>query len=265
MKPALFVMREAGMQADKLLTKIAGRYKAILGENLVGIYVHGSLAFGCYNPKSSDIDFLAVTEAEPALAQKEDMIRLLLELTPCAPKKGFEMSGVLLQDCCVFRYPTPYWLHYSKAYHARCLEDLSAHCRSVRGTDPDLAAHFTVVRQVGYPVYGPPAEQVFAPVPREAYLDSLRLDIEDAAKQMEREPVYITLNLCRVAAYLEGGGVLSKAQGTEWGRQNLPAPCGTLAEAAGRAYASGAAWQPGEEEARAFCTYMEKRMKTAGF
>src|SRR4051812_32518722 len=37
------------------------RTKNILDNNLVGFYIHGSLAMGGFNPKSSDIDILVVT------------------------------------------------------------------------------------------------------------------------------------------------------------------------------------------------------------
>ena len=52
--------KEAGSRALALLDTVAGRYEEILGKNLVGIYAHGSLAFGCFSWERSDIDFLVV-------------------------------------------------------------------------------------------------------------------------------------------------------------------------------------------------------------
>ncbi|HJW82735.1 MAG TPA: hypothetical protein VJ754_00380, partial [Anaerolineae bacterium] len=43
-------------QVDDLL---AGLH-TILGENLVGVYLHGSLALGCFNPAQSGVDLLVV-------------------------------------------------------------------------------------------------------------------------------------------------------------------------------------------------------------
>ena len=68
-----------------IMDRICSGYRDILGENLLGIYVHGSIAFGCYNPHKSDIDFLVVTECAPDLLQKQHMLRLLMQLAPCAP------------------------------------------------------------------------------------------------------------------------------------------------------------------------------------
>ena len=83
---------------------------------------------------------------------------------------------------------------------------------AVHGLDRDLAAHFTVTRAVGVPLWGAPAADVFAPVPAADYLDSIWYDVEGAEDDILENPVYVILNLCRVLAYLRDGAVLSKAQ-----------------------------------------------------
>ena len=40
---------EEQAKAKQLLEEIAGAYASICGDNLVGVYVHGSLAFGCFS------------------------------------------------------------------------------------------------------------------------------------------------------------------------------------------------------------------------
>lgn len=127
-----------------LLNQISLEYQNILGRRLVGIYVHGSLAFGCYRRERSDIDFLAVTRDPPAPAEKEALIDALLKLENDWPAKGIEMSVVLKKYCANFVYPTPFELHFSKMYTERCRQDRKTFCRAMHGTDRDLAAHFTV-------------------------------------------------------------------------------------------------------------------------
>lgn len=212
------------MEYPKALDEIKVFYENILRENLVGIYVHGSIAFGCFQWEKSDIDFLVVTRREPSASQKEKMVRKLLELDGAGlcPPKGFEMSAVLAEHCRDFVYPTPYTLHYSNAYSRQCREDLPGFCRRMRGTDRDLAAHFTVVRAVGFALCGEPVQAVFGPVPKECYLDSILGDAKDAQKGILQDPVYFILNLCRVLAYQKEGKVLSKKDGGLWGLTALP-------------------------------------------
>lgn len=50
-----------------LLDRIKTAYSKILGDRLAGIYVHGSIVFGCFNWDRSDIDFLVVVSSEPNL------------------------------------------------------------------------------------------------------------------------------------------------------------------------------------------------------
>ena len=226
------------MNEQDLLQRIQTAWQGILSSKLTGIYVHGSIAFGCFRWESSDIDFLAVVETPLTQTEKEALIRVLLELDSFAPAKGFEMSVILRSACMPFADPTPYELHYSNAYRASYQRDLAGTCRSLQGYDPDLAAHITVINHVGITLCGLPREQVFAPVPCESYLRSLWYDIENAESEAERDPVYFTLNLCRIAAYLQNGQVLSKQQGGKWGLAHLPEDA-PLIRAALAAYRTG--------------------------
>lgn len=210
------------MEYNKILNKIASEYQEILSDNLVGIYVHGSIAFGCFNPIKSDIDFIVVVANSPAIEEKEELIKTLLDLSSDAPSKGFEMSLVLLSDCRNFIYPTPFELHYSNAHLQRCKNNLREYCTSMNGIDKDLAAHFTVIKHVGYTLIGKQIPDVFGEVPKENYLDSIKADVEDSKADVIENPVYIILNLCRVLAYKQNGLVLSKEQGGLWGIENLP-------------------------------------------
>ncbi|WP_040214602.1 nucleotidyltransferase domain-containing protein [Clostridium polynesiense] len=64
------------MNCKKILNKIAYEYKRVLGDNLIGIYVHGSLAFGCFNPNKSDMDFIVVINNLPTIDEKEEWIKI---------------------------------------------------------------------------------------------------------------------------------------------------------------------------------------------
>src|SRR4029079_8787631 len=46
---------------EATLSALAREIEAILGPELVGIYLYGSLASGDFSPETSDIDFLVVT------------------------------------------------------------------------------------------------------------------------------------------------------------------------------------------------------------
>ena len=53
------------MQGKKWMERICRRYSEILGEQLTGIYLHGSAAFGCACD-ASDLDFIVVVSGAPS-------------------------------------------------------------------------------------------------------------------------------------------------------------------------------------------------------
>lgn len=246
------------IRAVQILEPLKTACCQIFSHNLVGVYLHGSLAFGCFNWETGDLDFLVVTKGSPTLPQKETFVNVLLELDRHSPPKGFEMSLVLEKDCRHFVYPTPFELHFSNLHKAACRENPRTYCKRMHGTDGDLAAHFTVLRHCGIPLYGPPVKSVFGPVPEEAYWSSIESDIADAPAQIFQDPVYVVLNLCRVLAYAQSGAVLSKQQGAQWGLQNLPVSFHPLLSAAEKGY-SGTAPFP-LEQARPLLPVFAKEM-----
>lgn len=248
------------MNERKLLDEIARSYQQILGEKLTGIYVHGSIAFGCFRWEKSDIDFLVVVDEPLTQAEKEALIRVLLQLDLSAPPKGFEMSVVLRSACMPFADPTPFELHYSNAHRANYQGDLGGTCQAMQGVDPDLAAHMTVISKVGIALCGLPVKAVFAPVPRESYLRSIWYDIEGAPEDITRDPVYYVLNLCRVLACVEDEQVLSKEQGGQWGMEHLSEYDGLIVSAL-RAYRSEAAFEASDTDLRNFAEKLLARIR----
>ncbi len=248
------------MEPFELLNIIKNEYQTILKENLCGIYVHGSLAFGCFNPVKSDIDFIVVVNEPPTPEQKQALIQTLLRLNPDATEKGFEMSVVLLRDCRDFSHPTLFELHFSNTHLDKAIENLPEYCRIINGKDPDLAAHFTVIKHVGIVLCGKPINEVFGGISKAAYLDSIKADIESAEDEIENNPVYFILNLCRVLAYIRGGLVVSKADGGKWGLTHLPREYTALIQKALDCYSSDADFKADVSALQGFARFMIQRI-----
>lgn len=246
------------MKIEEILNKISESYNKILKSNLVGIYIHGSLAFHCFRWNKSDIDFLAVIKQELSLKEKMQMIQILLELEPLAPPKGFEMSVILEKYCQKFIYPTPFELHFSNYYLENCRSNLEQYCIEMKGTDKDLAAHFTVTKKIGYTLCGKDINKVFGDVSRADYLDSIKYDIREVQHEIFDNPIYYILNLCRICAYEKEGLVLSKEQGGIWGLKNLPSVYMPVIEAALKNYTDDKEFAVDSVLIKEFAEYMLK-------
>jgi len=220
----------------KILEQIKKEYKTILQDKLTGIYLHGSLAMGCFHPKISDIDFLVVVNELLRDEEKRAFIQTLIDLDDIKPAKGFEMSVLLLKDTRHFTYPMPFILHYSDSHKDNFLQKGQL-CEN--GKDPDLAAHITVLKNRGKVIWGQEIDTVFANVPRDDYLKALIYDIDDAKELMNENPVYFILNICRTLCYLTEGKILSKVEGGHWGLNNLPVKFHRIIQKALKVYKNG--------------------------
>lgn len=211
------------MPYQNLINEIVSVSREIIGEQLTGIYLHGSLAMGCFNPDKSDIDFIIVIGDNISDEQKMRFMERIVVLNGQAPAKGLEMSIVLRKYCHPFIYPTPFELHFSPT-HLQCFCDRPQdYIQNMKGEDKDLAAHFTIIRQYGIVLYGEEIESVFAEVPRQNYVDSIWEDVRNAREEILKQPMYIILNLCRVLAFQTDGLYLSKKEGAKWAIEHLPA------------------------------------------
>ncbi|MFH1694036.1 MAG: aminoglycoside adenylyltransferase domain-containing protein [Bacillota bacterium] len=209
------------MGYQEVLDLVSKEYQNILGDNLVGIYVHGSIAFGCYNPNKSDIDFIVVVKENLSLNQKVDLIEVLLSHDKEVPVRGFEISVILLEDTLDIKYPTHFTLHYSNLHRANTLKNIVNYINDMHGDDPDLVAHFMIIKYKGIVLYGLPICEVFGSIDKRDYIDSITADVRFAEEDIINHPLYTILNLCRVLGYIKDELILSKKQGGEWGIKNL--------------------------------------------
>ena len=235
--------------------------REIMEEQLTGVYLHGSLAMGCFNPDKSDIDLIIVIEENISDEQKMKFMERVVVLNRQAPAKGMEMSIVLRKYCNPFVYPTPFELHFSPAHLQWFCDRPQEYVEKMKGEDKDLAAHFTIIRRYGIVLYGEKIEKVFAEVPRENYIDSILEDVRDAKEEILKQPVYIILNLCRVLAFLEDGRILSKKEGAEWVIEHLPDDASLVVRSALKCYRTNRDMVIGEEKGRDFAEKMLARIE----
>ena len=201
---------------SRLLDDLSCAMPKILRENLVGIYIHGSIAQNAFRWNVSDVDFLLVVQSEPSDDVKRQLLDATLRLSEIAPPKGLEWSVVTLADCLHVNHPVPFRLHYSNAHTRRYLTSPEDYIQHMKGRDADLAAYFAVVRQCGIVLYGKPIEDVFGPVPQEFVMDSFRENVvgDDTPNGI--------LNRCRYEAFKQEGVMLSKIDGARWALKYLP-------------------------------------------
>ncbi|HEX4204732.1 MAG TPA: aminoglycoside adenylyltransferase domain-containing protein [Ktedonobacteraceae bacterium] len=205
--------------------KFRQHISTILSDNLVGVYLHGSLAMGCFNPERSDIDLFVVVQQPMSVEIKRQIIDHLLHLSnaPCP----IETSFVILSGLHPFEHPLLYDLHYSETWRQQNEREMRdgtwQHWNAERRRDPDLTAHLMIIRHRGIALCGKPVQEVFPVVPAKDYTHSILGDYREAREGRMSNPIYFVLNACRVAAYLSEGHVYSKDEGGIYGLEAFPA------------------------------------------
>ena len=239
-----------------MISRFTEMTREILGASLTGVYLHGSAALGCYQPAKSDLDFLVVVNTALPDSEKRRFLDSLLELDCECPGKGIEMSIVTEDVCNPFVYPTPFILHYSRMHTDWYRRDPEDYIRKMNGTDKDLAAHFTVILHRGRCLYGRAIPEVFGEVPEQNYVDSIWNDVSCAEEEIAENPMYLTLNLIRVLAYLREKKVMSKKEGGIWGLKTLPEQYWPLIRSALQEYEGGENVQYDRKLAGHYAAYM---------
>jgi predicted nucleotidyltransferase len=208
--------------AASVLEELEAQVRDLLGPNLRGMYVYGSLAFECYNPARSDVDVLVVTRRRMAPETRRALSSFLRRLEELA---RLEISFLSHADLEPWRYPTPYDYHFSGSAEKH------------DGAGVYFATEIANARVRGVALVGPPPAEVFPDVPYEDFLDSIERDLVWALDHVKERPGYAVLNSCRVLAYRRDRTIMSKAEAGQWGLRFAPADFHQLISDAAAFYA----------------------------
>jgi len=240
--------------------------QSIIESELVGVYLHGSLAMGAFNPRHSDVDLLVVTR-EPLSVSNQYLIAAELVFIISGHPSPIEVTYMNKDQLEEWQYPTPFDFHYSETWRQRFEADLRDGSWKDWGQetryDPDLAAHIAVLNHYGEVLFGEPIQTVFPHVPAENFRDSILNDYRDIRHNLRRNAVYSVLNMCRVLQSLEERSIGSKVAGGMWALDHLAPEHHPLIEAALAHYSADDTddLYPLDEDAlEAFATYMDARL-----
>jgi Domain of unknown function (DUF4111) len=220
---------------DPYLSELAQHFEDVLGESLVGIYLHGSAVLGDFSAERSDLDVVGVVDRPLAAGEKE----AIAALAPACPASGGLELHIVLATAVEPTEAPRFELHLGSGN----IVDGSGH-----PGDTDLPMHFAVLREHGRALVGPPPAAVFPPIPRAMLLRSFVGELRWAEEHASA--AYQVLNACRALRFLEEGVLCSKLEGAEWAQDRGMSP--SLVEAAIRHRRGVTEDQPDEELAARF-------------
>lgn len=216
------------------LDRLTRLWQRQCGEDLLAVYLHGSMALGRFQEAGSDLDLLILVRRPLPRAQRLAIAREILEADrrPCP----VELSALRLEDLHPWRHLARCQFHYSGAWTEHYRNLLSGQLREsflvdTDFPDPDIACHVRLTRERGIPLYGPPAAELLPAVPEADFWQSIRADASDCG----------LLTLARILFYQEERRILSKYDAGLWAMEVVPERWRYLVENALREKYGGAA------------------------
>lgn len=212
-----------------------------LSNNLIGIYLHGSLAMGCYYRPKSDLDIVVVVQNQIGADTAKSAGMAIARQADKRPTTGnVELSIITADVAKDIPVPVPFEFHYSTEWHEKTLSGDIEYDSSK--TDIDLLSHLMYVRQRGVVLTGQPIQEVFGGYDWQHFMDAVIDDFEWILEDehIVETPFYGVLNICRVLQLISENSktVHSKDEGGEWGLHNLPEQYHAIVQQALDAYRS---------------------------
>ena len=206
----------------KVLNTFAEEIKAELGENLVGIYLVGSIASGDFD-SDSDVDFLVVTNTELTEANMKSLqdIQIKIHDIDCYPAKHLEGSYISLSDLNnwdIVGEKTLYYFDNGSTTGEQSTHDNQWHVR-------------WILRDRGITLIGPKPATILQPIPMDRMYNEIKttmLLVKNLFQADIDRPLgfwnsrfgqaFAVLTYCRMLHTLHTGTVQSKKVGAKWAK-----------------------------------------------
>jgi hypothetical protein len=224
---------------NRLLLDLHGQVSAILGDEMVGFYLYGSLATGGFKAGRSDIDFVVVTQDYLPDTIIKSLEAMHMGLIESGDKWAKKLEGAYVPQELIRRHdpaqqPVP-TINEAQFYLARLGSDWIFQRDTLRNDESILS--------------GPSLREMIDPVPA-GDLKRAILEIVDAwwapmladpsPLQRPGYQPFTVHSMCRMLCTMETGEQINKVEACTWALEALPAKWSSLIEVA-------LAWSEGEE------------------
>ena len=205
-------------QCDRVVAIV----RELLGEAVVGIYLHGSATIGGLKP-TSDIDIFVLTNRPMTPDERRELIGRLLPISgrgdPTGRSRSVGLEVVVRADVRPWSYPPRLEFQYGDWWRS---EFERGNFEPWESPNPDVALLLEMVLQANHPLFGPPPSEVLDPIPsadiRRAMLDS----IPALLSYLDGDERNVVLTFARIWTTLATGAIRSKDAAADWALPLLP-------------------------------------------
>jgi len=208
----------------EILAALLPGIQSALGDNLVGVYLRGSLATGDFI-ETSDIDYLVATERPVSDAEFAALVELHVRLAALPNKYADRLEGAYIDRAALRRFEPGQRF-------------LTVECETpLRWKEHELSwlIERWVLREKGVALLGPDPRSLIDPISAETLREAARQRLRDWAKWAadphdpewlppRSHQAYVVETMCRALYALAFGELASKRRAAEWAMSALPEP-----------------------------------------
>ena len=206
---------------NAVVHEILAGARAALGNDLVGMYLVGSLAAGDFDPVNSDIDFIVATAGELSEETLSALAAMHARIAAGSSKWAMEVEGSYIPRQALRRFDP------ANARHPHIFrgEDESRLFMMQHACDWIIQRH--LLHEHGVVVVGPPPHTLVDPIRPDELRGAVRQLAPVWPEPLLHNPeplrhdgyhAYTVVTLCRMLYTLEHGTVVSKPVAAQWGR-----------------------------------------------
>lgn len=202
---------------DRLLSNLLDQMRQILGQDLVGLYLYGSLVTGDFDLEISDVDLLAALSSDIDQGQFERLHVMHDDLAAWYPawKGRIEVQ-----------YISTHALQACKTETSRIAAISPGEPFHFKDAGREWLINWYLVRERGKMLYGMDPKTYIPPISKAEYLqvirDHARMWLDWAGPGDQYEQSYAILTMCRALYAAQYGEQVSKKEAVRWTESQFP-------------------------------------------
>lgn len=204
---------------NHLLTELLSNLKAILKENLLGVYIYGSLIWGDFDEAASDIDVLVALNQEITTNDFNALEQLHTKLVKCFPA---------WHDRIEIAYASKQLLESFKTEVGNIAVISPGEPFNIKKAGTDWLINYYLLQNKSLILYGPSPKSIIASVSNGEFIDNVKkqaIEWHDWVVHTEHSlgfQYYAVLTLCRAVYVVHHHEQVSKLKAGTWALTQFP-------------------------------------------
>ena len=203
---------------DAMLTDLLAQLQRVLGDNLLGVYLYGSLVMGDFDDGLSDVDLLVATARHINQTEFEALHRV---------HQGIVAGDKQWDNRLEIAYVSRDALQSTKTKSSKMGIISPGEPFHIVDSEFGWLMNWYMVREHGVTLLGPPPQDIIEDIHKDDFVKAVKghlyylRDYVDGVQHQGGQG-YVILTMCRGLHTLRHGEQLSKKQAAEWAEKELP-------------------------------------------